>query len=62
LNADLHCHSTESDGLLSPRELVARAAANGVELISLTDHDVTSGLDDARAEAGERGLRFVDGV
>jgi hypothetical protein len=62
LNADLHCHSTESDGLLSPREVVARAAANGVELISLTDHDVTSGLDDARAEAGERGLRFVDGV
>lgn len=62
MNADLHCHSTESDGLLPPREVVARAAANGVELLSLTDHDVTSGLDDARAEAKERGLRFVDGV
>jgi hypothetical protein len=62
LNADLHCHSTESDGLLSPREVIARAAANGVEIISLTDHDATSGLDDARAEARERGLRFVDGV
>jgi predicted metal-dependent phosphoesterase TrpH len=48
--------------LLSPREAAARAAANGVELFSLTDHDVTSGLDDARAEAKERGLRFVDGV
>ncbi|HZE10934.1 MAG TPA: 3',5'-nucleoside bisphosphate phosphatase [Burkholderiales bacterium] len=62
MNADLHCHSTESDGLLPPREVVARAAANGVELLSLTDHDVTSGLEDARAEAKERGLRFVDGV
>jgi hypothetical protein len=62
LNADLHCHSTESDGLLSPRDVVARAAANGVELFSLTDHDATSGLEAARAEAKERGLRFVDGV
>lgn len=48
--------------MLSPREVIARAGANGVEIISLTDHDVTSGLDDARAEARERGLRFVDGV
>jgi len=62
LNADLHCHSTESDGLLAPRALVARAAANGVELLALTDHDVTSGLERARAEAKERGVRFVDGV
>ncbi|HKW38795.1 MAG TPA: 3',5'-nucleoside bisphosphate phosphatase [Burkholderiales bacterium] len=62
MNADLHCHSTESDGLLSPGEVVARAAANGVELLSLTDHDTISGLDEARAEAKRRGLRFVDGV
>ena len=62
MNADLHCHSTESDGLLAPRALVARAAANGVELLALTDHDVTSGLERARAEAKERGVRFVDGV
>ncbi len=62
MNADLHCHSTESDGLLSPREVVVRAAANGVDLFSLTDHDATSGLEAARAEAKERGLRFVEGV
>jgi predicted metal-dependent phosphoesterase TrpH len=62
LNADLHCHSTASDGLLAPRGLVARAAANGVELLALTDHDDTSGLDEARAEARTRGMRFVDGV
>ena len=62
MNADLHCHSTASDGLLSPRDVVARAAANGVDLLSLTDHDGTSGLADARDEAAKRGLRFVDGV
>jgi len=62
MNADLHCHSFASDGLLAPRDLVARAAANGVELLALTDHDDTSGLAEARAGAEERGLRFVDGV
>ena len=41
---------------------MARAAANGVELLSLTDHDDTSGIAEARAEASERGIRFVDGV
>ena len=62
MNADLHCHSLASDGLLAPRDLVARAAANGVELLALTDHDDTSGLAEARAGAEERGLRLVDGV
>lgn len=36
---DLHCHSTRSDGLLKPRELVARAAERGVRVLALTDHD-----------------------
>jgi predicted metal-dependent phosphoesterase TrpH len=62
LNSDLHSHSTASDGLLSPRDLVARAAANGVETLALTDHDDTSGLEEARAEANARGVRFIDGV
>lgn len=62
MNADLHCHSTASDGLLAPKDVVARAAANGVEILSLTDHDDTSGLVEARAEAASRGLRFVGGV
>jgi hypothetical protein len=62
LNADLHCHSTASDGLLGPKELVARAAANGVDTLALTDHDDTSGLAEARAEAEQNGIRFIDGV
>ncbi len=62
MNADLHCHSTASDGLLSPTELVRRAKANGVDLLALTDHDEISGLPEARAEAAVCGLPFVNGV
>ena len=62
MNADLHCHSTVSDGLLSPTQLVRRALANGVELLALTDHDEIDGLAEARAEAAATGLRFIDGV
>ena len=62
LNADLHCHSTVSDGLLTPAELARRAKANGVELWALTDHDEIGGLAQARAEADAIGLGFVTGV
>lgn len=62
LNADLHCHSTVSDGLLSPAAVVARAHANGVDLLALTDHDELAGLAEARAAADACGLRFVDGA
>lgn len=62
INADLHCHSTVSDGLLAPADLIQRAHANGVELLALTDHDELGGLAEARAAADEVGLRFVDGV
>lgn len=59
---DLHSHSTFSDGLLSPAAMVARAAARGVEVYSLTDHDEVGGLDEARAAAQEANLAFVPGV
>jgi predicted metal-dependent phosphoesterase TrpH len=44
MNADLHCHSNISDGLLAPGEVVRRAHANGVELRALTDHDELGGI------------------
>jgi len=61
-NYDLHCHSTASDGLLAPAELVRRAATNGVDILALTDHDELCGLAEARVEAATLGLRFIDGV
>lgn len=62
MNADLHSHSTVSDGVLGPEELALRAFRNGVDLWALTDHDDTSGLDLARAAAEELGLGWVSGV
>lgn len=61
-NADLHCHSTVSDGLLAPADVVRRAHANGVTLLALTDHDELGGLAEARAEAEGLGMGFVNGV
>lgn len=60
--ADLHSHSSVSDGVLTPRDLVARAADRAVELFALTDHDEVSGLEEAAATARGLDLRFVHGV
>src|SRR5262245_31842652 len=60
--ADLHSHSTVSDGTLTPREVVERAAEHGVELFALTDHDEVSGLIEAASAARDVGLAFVPGV
>jgi len=59
---DLHTHSTASDGTLSPAALVQRAAAAGVEVLALTDHDTVAGLDEAAAAAAGAGLALVPGV
>jgi predicted metal-dependent phosphoesterase TrpH len=58
---DLHCHSTCSDGLLSPTDVVRRAAARGVEVLALTDHDELAGLAEARDAAREAGIGFIPG-
>jgi len=62
VNFDFHCHSIVSDGLLPPDVVAKRAAANGVDLWALTDHDDMGGLPLARATAEEAGMAFVNGV
>jgi 3',5'-nucleoside bisphosphate phosphatase len=62
LNADLHCHSTISDGVLAPAAVAARAKLNGVELWALTDHDEVDGIPQARAAAAQVGMDYVAGV
>ncbi|MEW8385268.1 MAG: PHP domain-containing protein [Candidatus Thiodiazotropha taylori] len=59
---DLHSHSTASDGTLSPRALVQRAAEAGVEVLALTDHDTTAGIDEASEAAQSCGLVLIPGV
>ena len=62
LNADLHSHSSFSDGTLSPEALAARARAQGVELWALTDHDELGGQARAAEAARREGLRWLGGV
>ncbi len=62
INADLHSHSHQSDGVLAPAEVASRAHAQGVQLWSLTDHDELSGIVEAQRQADALGLRFVAGV
>jgi hypothetical protein len=62
LNADLHCHSTVSDGTLTPEQLAQRARDNGVALWALTDHDETGGQHRAAAAARDAGVDYLSGV
>lgn len=62
MKVDLHCHSTASDGVLAPAEVVARAHERGVELLALTDHDTIEGLAEARQQAELLGVRLISGI
>ncbi|HEU4354808.1 MAG TPA: PHP domain-containing protein [Actinomycetota bacterium] len=59
---DLHTHSNRSDGTFEPAEVIRRAAGLGLEVVALTDHDTTSGLDEAVATGLELGVEVVPGV
>ena len=59
---DLQCHSTCSDGALAPAAVVAAAAAAGVTLLALTDHDTVDGVDEALATAADQGIDLVPAV
>jgi 3',5'-nucleoside bisphosphate phosphatase len=59
---DLHTHSDRSDGTDSPGELMGRAAADGLDVVALTDHDTAAGWHDARDSADRLGIGFVPGM
>ena len=56
---DLQSHSLHSDGALAPAEVVTRAAAAGVTLLALSDHDTTEGVAEAAAAADRAGIGLV---
>jgi 3',5'-nucleoside bisphosphate phosphatase len=62
INIDLHTHSNCSDGTLTPAELLGRAAAAGIDVLALTDHDTVTGLSEAQRAALEVGVTLVPGV
>ena len=60
--ADLHTHSTASDGQYTPRQLVYQAQAAGIACLAITDHDTTDGLEEGIRAGGELGIAVVRGV
>lgn len=59
---DLHTHSTASDGIFAPTELLRNAHAAGLRVLALTDHDTTAGVHEAAREALELGIDFIPGI
>jgi len=59
---DLHCHSTASDGSLTPTEVVERAHQQGVSSLALTDHDTINGQAEAAEAAAANGINFIPGI
>ena len=62
MRIDLHTHSTASDGTQSPAEVVESGAEAGLDVLALTDHDTTSGWDEAVAAAMHHGIALVRGI
>jgi predicted metal-dependent phosphoesterase TrpH len=60
--ADLHLHSNHSDGTEAPAEVMRQAHAYGVRTAALTDHDRTTGWDEAAAAAAGLGMTFIPGM
>lgn len=59
---DLHTHSTASDGVLTPTQLIALAAERGLATLALTDHDTVGGVAEAASAATAAGINFIPGV
>jgi hypothetical protein len=60
--ADLHAHTTASDGLNSPAALVSMAKARGISILAVTDHDTIGGISEATCTARELGIRLIPGI
>lgn len=60
--ADLHAHTAISDGSLTPQQLIDRAAAHGVNLLAITDHDRLSDIQALSSYAGQRGVCLIGGI
>src|SRR3954471_12640672 len=60
--ADLHTHSSRSDGVFAPAELIRQAHVAGLDSLALTDHDSLAGIAEAGAAASALGIRLIPGV
>jgi predicted metal-dependent phosphoesterase TrpH len=59
---DLHCHTTASDGVISPYNIIIQAAKEGVAVMAIADHDTVDGLEQAAQAAKDAGVRFIPAI
>jgi len=59
---DLHCHTTASDGRITPKELVKKARKIGLSAIAITDHDTVAGIEEAVLEGEKLGVEVIPGI
>lgn len=62
MKADLHLHSTASDGSMTPTQLVSWAKKSGLEVMAMTDHDTINGIDEGKSAAKELGIKLIPGI
>lgn len=62
VKADFHIHTSCSDGVLSPKEVVQRAKNNNVKYLAITDHDTLSGINEAMDEGKKLGVQIIPGI
>lgn len=62
LKVDFHVHTTSSDGVLSPSDVVKRAYRNNVKYLAITDHDTLTGLNEASEESLKYDITLIPGV
>lgn len=62
VKVDFHVHTSASDGILSPTEIVRRAKKNNVEFLAITDHDTLSGIDEAITQGLKQGVKIIPGI
>lgn len=62
IKSDFHVHTSSSDGMLSPKEIVYRAYINNVKYLAITDHDTVSGLEEAYKECKKHDIHLINGI
>ena len=62
MKVDLHLHTYYSDGVYSPTQVVMKAKENGLDVISIVDHDTTNGLEEAIEAGKELGVEVIPGI
>ena len=62
IKVDFHLHTSCSDGILSPKEVMERAKTNNVEYLAITDHDTLSGLDECIEYGNKNGIKVIPGI